>query len=102
MAPNREARRIEQEWRKGCAAEEIKPKKPDRHFVKFCQSWFEKRGRLKSEVAYVKSPGKGYHHNRRSDLTTARSILFAIGQTLVIGGCQIIKFPFSHGLGHFL
>ena len=55
MAPNREARRIEQEWRKGCAAEEIKPKKPDRHFVKFCQSWFEKRGRLKSEVAYVKS-----------------------------------------------
>ena len=55
MAPNWEVRRIEQEWRKGCATEEIEPKKPDRHFVKFCQSWFEKRGRLKSEVAYVKS-----------------------------------------------
>ncbi|MBC7675026.1 MAG: hypothetical protein H7173_03065 [Rhodoferax sp.] len=55
MAPHWEVRRTEQEWRKGCAAEEIEPKKPDRHFVKFCQSWFEKRGRLKSEVAYVKS-----------------------------------------------
>ena len=55
MAPNWEVRRIEQEWRKGCATEEIEPKKSDRHFVKFCQSWFEKRGRLKSGVAYVKS-----------------------------------------------
>ena len=55
MATNWEVRRIEQEWRKGCAKEEIEPKKSDRHFVKFCQSWFEKRGRLKSEVAYVKS-----------------------------------------------
>ena len=44
-APGWDVRHLEQEWRKWCAAEEIEPKKPDRHFVKFCQSWFEKRGR---------------------------------------------------------
>ena len=39
-----EVRHLEQEWRKWCAVEEIEPEKPDRHNVKFCQSWFEKRG----------------------------------------------------------
>ena len=45
VAPGWDVRHLEHEWRKWCAAEEIEPKKPDRHFVKFCQSWFEKRGR---------------------------------------------------------
>ena len=34
MAPGWDVRHIEQEWRKWCAAEEIEPMKPDRHFVK--------------------------------------------------------------------
>ena len=45
VAPGWDVRHLEHEWSKWCAAEEIEPKKPDRHFVKFCQSWFEKRGR---------------------------------------------------------
>lgn len=44
-APGWDVRYLEQEWRRWCAAEEIEPKVPERHFVKFCQSWFEKRGR---------------------------------------------------------
>ena len=45
VAPSWDVRHLEHEWRKWCAAEEIEPKKPDRYFVKFCQSWFKKRGR---------------------------------------------------------
>ncbi|MEO1613810.1 MAG: replication initiator protein A, partial [Pseudomonadota bacterium] len=44
-APGWDVRAIEQEWRRWCGAEEIIPKSPDRHFVKFCASWFERRGR---------------------------------------------------------
>jgi hypothetical protein len=32
------------EWRRWCGTEEIEPKNPGRHFVKFCQSWHERRG----------------------------------------------------------
>lgn len=41
-------RKLEQEWRSWCAKEEIEPKRPDAHFLKFCKSWIEKRGKLKS------------------------------------------------------
>lgn len=36
---------LEQEWRLWPGENEIVPKHPEPHFVKFCQSWFEKRGR---------------------------------------------------------
>ncbi len=45
VAPGWDVRHLEHEWRRWCASEEIEPKHPDRHFVKFCQSWFEKRGK---------------------------------------------------------
>lgn len=44
-APGWDVRMIEQEWRAWCGKEEIEPKHPERHFIKFCQSWFEKRGK---------------------------------------------------------
>lgn len=44
-APGWDVRYLEQEWRRWCGAEEIEPKNPGRHYVKFCKSWFEKRGR---------------------------------------------------------
>jgi len=37
-------RYLEVEWRRWCAAEEIEPKHPSRHFVRFCRTWYEKRG----------------------------------------------------------
>ncbi len=45
LAPGWDVYLIEREWRLWCAKEEIEPKRPDRHFMKFCESWFEKRGR---------------------------------------------------------
>lgn len=45
VAPGWDVRYLEQEWRRWCGHEEIEPKNPTRHFVKFAQSWFEKRGR---------------------------------------------------------
>ena len=44
VAPGWDVRFLEGEWRRWCAAEEIEPKRPDKHFVKFCQTWFDKRG----------------------------------------------------------
>lgn len=44
-APGWDVRMIEQEWRNWCYKEEIEPKRPSSHFVKFCRTWFEKRGR---------------------------------------------------------
>ncbi len=44
-APGWDVRMVEQEWRAWCNKEEIEPKRPDAHFLRFCQSWFEKRGR---------------------------------------------------------
>jgi plasmid replication initiation protein len=36
---------LEREWRAWLGENEIVPKVPERHFVKFCESWFERRGR---------------------------------------------------------
>lgn len=44
-APGWDVRVLEQEWRKWCSNEEIMPKRPDAHYLKFCKSWYEKRGR---------------------------------------------------------
>jgi plasmid replication initiation protein len=44
-APGWDVRYLEAEWRRWCGTEEIEPKAPTRHFVKFCRTWFEKRGR---------------------------------------------------------
>ena len=44
LAPGWDVYSLESEWRNWCASEEIEPKKPDRHFLKFCESWYERRG----------------------------------------------------------
>lgn len=44
-APGWDVYGLEHEWRVWCGSEEIEPKYPERHFVKFCQSWYEKRGK---------------------------------------------------------
>lgn len=44
VAPGWDVYVLEAEWRRWCAAEEIEPKHPVRHYVKFCKSWAEKRG----------------------------------------------------------
>ncbi|MCB1466196.1 MAG: replication initiator protein A [Rhizobiaceae bacterium] len=44
-APSWDVRHLETQWHNWCAAEEIEPKRPDAHFLKFCRSWYEKRGR---------------------------------------------------------
>lgn len=44
-APGWDVHMLEREWRAWCGREEMEPKYPARHFVKFCRSWFEKRGR---------------------------------------------------------
>lgn len=43
-APGWDVRTLEKEWRRWCAKEEIAPKRPDAHFLKFCRSWYAKRG----------------------------------------------------------
>ena len=45
VAPGWDARYLEQEWRQWCGAEKITPKNPLGHFLSFCGTWFEKRGR---------------------------------------------------------
>lgn len=45
VAPGWDVYYLEQEWRNWLGENEIVPKNPARHFLKFCQSWFEKRGR---------------------------------------------------------
>ena len=45
VAPGWDVHYLEREWRSWLGDNEIVPKSPERHFVKFCQSWFEKRGR---------------------------------------------------------
>ena len=44
-APSWDVYYLEREWRRWLGENEIEPKMPCRHFVKFCRSWFEKRGR---------------------------------------------------------
>jgi hypothetical protein len=43
-APGWDVYFLEREWRGWLGENEIIPRNPERHFVKFCQSWFEKRG----------------------------------------------------------
>lgn len=45
VAPGWDTHYLEREWRAWLGENEIVPKSPERHFVKFAQSWFEKRGR---------------------------------------------------------
>lgn len=45
VSPGWDVHYLEQQWRCWLGENEIVPKSPERHFVKFCQSWFEKRGR---------------------------------------------------------
>ena len=44
VAPGWDSYYLEQEWRVWLGENEIVPKHPEKHFLKFCQSWFEKRG----------------------------------------------------------
>ncbi len=44
-APGWDVHYLEKEWRTWLGENEIAPRNPERHFIKFCQSWFEKRGR---------------------------------------------------------
>jgi plasmid replication initiation protein len=44
VAPGWDVYFLEQQWRVWCGKEEIEPKRPEKHFVSFCRSWFEKRG----------------------------------------------------------
>ena len=43
-APGWDVHYLEREWRQWLGENEIEPKHPPRHFVKFCQTWREKRG----------------------------------------------------------
>jgi plasmid replication initiation protein len=45
VAPGWDVYHLEQEFRNWLGEEEIVPKNPEKMFVKFCKSWFEKRGR---------------------------------------------------------
>jgi hypothetical protein len=45
LAPGWDVRMLEQEWRRWCGKEEIEPKRPTRHYLRFCRSWYERRGR---------------------------------------------------------
>jgi plasmid replication initiation protein len=44
-APGWDVYFLEQEWRNWLGENEIVPTHPERHFVKFCKSWYDKRGR---------------------------------------------------------
>ncbi|WP_035484549.1 replication initiator protein A [Geminicoccus roseus] len=45
VAPGWDPYHLEREWRIWLGENEIIPKSPERHFIKFCKSWFEKRGK---------------------------------------------------------
>lgn len=45
VAPGWDAHYLEREWRIWLGENEIAPKHPERHLLKFCLTWFEKRGR---------------------------------------------------------
>lgn len=44
VAPGWDVRMLEQQWRQWCGKEEIEPKNPARHYIKFCATWFENHG----------------------------------------------------------
>lgn len=39
VAPGWDVHYLETEWRKWCGKEEISPKRPANHFIKFCETW---------------------------------------------------------------
>ena len=45
-APGWDVYYLEREWRRWLGENEIAPRHPERHFVKFCRSWYEKRGNV--------------------------------------------------------
>jgi len=45
VAPGWDLNYLENEWRGWLMENEIVPRYPENHFVKFCETWFEKRGR---------------------------------------------------------
>lgn len=44
LAPGWDIHYLENAWRSWLGDQEIEPKHPERHFMKFCKSWYEKRG----------------------------------------------------------
>jgi plasmid replication initiation protein len=44
VAPGWDVHYLEAEWRRWLGENEIQPKRPAPHFVKFCKSWFERHG----------------------------------------------------------
>lgn len=44
VAPGWDVHYLEREWRRWCGQQEIEPKRPGKHFVSFCQSWFARHG----------------------------------------------------------
>jgi plasmid replication initiation protein len=44
VAPGWDVYYLETQWRQWLGENEIEPKYPARHFVKFCKGWYEKRG----------------------------------------------------------
>lgn len=44
IAPRWDVHHLEREWRMWLGDNEIAPKNPERHFIKFCETWFAKRG----------------------------------------------------------
>lgn len=44
-APGWDVYHLEREWREWCGKTKAEPKRPGAHFVKFCKTWHEKRGR---------------------------------------------------------
>jgi plasmid replication initiation protein len=44
FAPGWDIHYLEQEWRNWLGENDIIPKNPEKHFLKFCKSWFDKRG----------------------------------------------------------
>jgi plasmid replication initiation protein len=47
VAPGWDVYYLEGEWRDWLAEHDITPNQPERHYLKFCATWFEKRGRPK-------------------------------------------------------
>lgn len=44
VSPGWDVYYLEREWRRWLGENEIEPKHPERHFVKFCQTWYDKHG----------------------------------------------------------
>lgn len=45
VAPGWDVYHLEQEWRAWLGENDMVPRSPSRHFVRFCESWFANRGR---------------------------------------------------------